>query len=92
MNIQNEIEQLEKQINSLKKKQQENNARRRIVNHGDVYHNHNVDYKVIVVCLDCNKWGYTFSDGTGKLFDSKIQLEDCLAQAKFSYLGTKINF
>ena len=95
MNIQNEIEQLEKQIESLKKKQEEDRAKRRIVEMGDVYRNSNTNSKVIVVCLHkCGYsiWGYTFNDGSGKLFQSKIELEDCLAQDKFKYLTNKFHF
>lgn len=95
MNIQNEIEQLEKQIESLKKKQEEDRAKRRIVEMGDVYHNSNTNSKMIVVCLNRYgniMWGYIFNDGSGKLFPSKIELEDCLAQDKFKYLTNKLYF
>ena len=95
MNIQNEIEQLEKQIANLKVKQKQEEeierSKYRYLKHGDMYFNSNVDCKALIWNIG-SKWGYVYYDGSGEIYDSKDKLEDALKNEKFTYVTDKARF
>lgn len=95
MNIQNEIEQLEKQIANLKVKQKQEEeierSKYRYLKHGDMYFNSNVDCKALIWNIG-SMWGYVYYDGSGEYYDSKVKLEDALKNEKFKYVPDKVRF
>lgn len=91
MNIQNEIEQLEKQIAILKEKQKKELEVLNKFYSGDLYLSNDIKIFVKIFHLHSNIWGYIFNDGSGRVFQSKIEFVNHM-NGNFTYVGKANNF
>lgn len=92
MNITQEIIELQKQIDFLKKKQELSKFWPELyIGQLFTHHTNNPDYSVIIFNIN-TKWGYMYSDGSGMFFNSKQELEKHLSDNDFVYYCGRTNF
>ena len=97
MNIDYEIEQLEKQIESLKQKKEKDKLEKnrkdslKKLTYGQLFIRDNCDSYIALVftyTIDhAEKWGYVFDDGSGECFTSKESLIEYFTKNNFSFYG-----
>lgn len=86
MNIKKEIDELQKQIDILKKKQDKQDKQEYIeVDAGQLFIDTDNDEKVFIYNI-CNRWGYSYDDGSGDSFDTKKALENYLSDEQNGFI------